>query len=612
MEELGAVARIANLDVALARALSELGWTTTKLAAISDVEDEVVDGVLLAVEEKMEEKFDANELRRLMEASEAAAQSLWASSSGCDDSDLAMQSRLSHTRLKLDAIRSERIEAINRSIQRVGEAPRSTWPTKVDKRLAMVGDDEKLREGVEKSERDRWLERLRRLLREGAPVFDVSWDDDVGILARRMGKGRRANTLRKHVKVWERYISWLKPVFGVGWPVVPAHFAGYLEARASEPCGRTIPLSVFKTLVFMEHAAEVPRDRQVGQSLAVRNALEEVTMQLEAGGDNRRRQARLIPVSLIIAMERAVMNTDLETYIRGFAWYKLAKVWTCMRFHDTTGLDFGSARMDSSCWSADLRRTKTSGPGKKVAVLKVFITKEAFVEERRWLETGWFLWEQMAEETFTSQRDFFLPAPQVGLMRHQRRMASYAAASASTQALFAALTWRDTGVEEKMLVDGVGSLWTEHSERVTMRTWAGAAGVPESICKRMGRWTPTVDQAYDRSVKAQVMTAQEHTATYIRRNLGRTDPFDENAVLTEVCDRLNELGTGLPEVRRQLIRLESKADLPRSCVGRPDGWVARTQAGRRPKEWRALVARNSHRRKKGRSQIQRCAWETTW
>ena len=76
--------------------------------------------------------------------------------------------------------------------------------------------------------------------------------------------------------------------------VAPSQFAEYLEVRAAEPCGKSIPVSILKTLVFMENAAEIPKEEQVGQSLAVKNALEELVLQLESQSVPERRQARCL------------------------------------------------------------------------------------------------------------------------------------------------------------------------------------------------------------------------------------------------------------------------------------------------------------------------------
>lgn len=54
--------------------------------------------------------------------------------------------------------------------------------------------------------------------------------------------------------------------------------------------------------------------------------------------------------------------------------------------------------MQSFGISADLARTKTSGPAKKVKILKVFVSIRVFLKHAQWLATGWSLCEEMADE----------------------------------------------------------------------------------------------------------------------------------------------------------------------------------------------------------------------
>ena len=77
-----------------------------------------------------------------------------------------------------------------------------------------------------------------------------------------------------------------------------------------------------------------------------------------------------------------------------------------MRFHDTTGVEFGSMRFDGFALIANLTRTKTSGPGKRISVLKLIVSADVFIEERDWLETGWRIWEDLSEEAGCRGRDF--------------------------------------------------------------------------------------------------------------------------------------------------------------------------------------------------------------
>eukprot|EP00435_Cladocopium_sp_Y103_P022295 s1532_g5.t1 len=234
------------------------------------------------------------------------------------------------------------------------------------------------------------------------------------------------------------------------------------------------------------------------------------------------------------------MNNRLGRFVRGYAWYRLLKVWGAMRFHDTLGVDFSSIKVDEYGLQCTLKRTKTTGPGKRVSLVKVFVGFDAWLMEKNWLSEGWKLWKAMAAENMTQNRDYFMQLPRKGLETAQNRMASYSAASSMSQALFKVLEVPGSG--EHLLEAGSSTVWSEHSERVTLRTWAGAAGLPEDVCKRLGRWTPTVDQSYDRSVRMQVVAAQEFIADFLKRNMGRADPLDEEGVINEVCRKLRDRG----------------------------------------------------------------------
>ena len=54
-----------------------------------------------------------------------------------------------------------------------------------------------------------------------------------------------------------------------------------------------------------------------------------------------------------------------------------------------------------------LDRTKTSGPDKKVKVLPIFVSKEAWVQEKHWLLTGL----NFHEGELGFERDYLVPLP---------------------------------------------------------------------------------------------------------------------------------------------------------------------------------------------------------
>ena len=99
---------------------------------------------------------------------------------------------------------------------------------------------------------------------------------------------RGANTLRKHVKTWEKLSSWVRATFQHAWLEGAGEFAAYLESRADEPyyvVSRFLAAYSRLTFIFMENAGEV-----LNRDPAVRNVLEEVNVQLaeRSGGFTRR------------------------------------------------------------------------------------------------------------------------------------------------------------------------------------------------------------------------------------------------------------------------------------------------------------------------------------
>ena len=559
MEDLETFSGVLGLDQGLASVLKNLNWTTTRIATLVDAESLVVDWVISgAREQEPAQRLSREALVDMIHAAHTWAEMAWKVEGSTNGSELLVQSAISRAQRKMNEMREVRRQDVLAAVPRKGTAARTKWPTRLEKLKADAGCDIDLRERAEKKERDRWVASLRGILVEAkAPVTYGMEGESEALATRRFGKGRRAGTLRKHVKTWLRYRVWLRSTFQVEWPSEPFHFSSYLEARAAEPCGKSIPASLLKTLIFMEHAAEIVKSEQVSATPAVRNTLEEVKLELESVDSKPSRQAMHLPVALVMALEKAVMDLRFPRFLRGYAWFRLVKLWGCLRFNDTVGLDFGSITLESFGLQGDLKKTKTSGPGKKISVLKVFISDKAYVHECDWLETGWQLWKEMAVERDMSRRDFFLTHPAPGLESMTCRMASYAAASAMSHALASELLVYFENAELKLFAEGVSVCWTEHSERVTLRSWARVAGVPEDTCKRLGRWTPTVDQSYDRSVRTSILKAQSCISKFIRKNMGREDPFDECLIMQKISDVMEGFDFPMGAIQQQIEKLTS-------------------------------------------------------
>ena len=332
------------------------------------------------------------------------------------------------------------------------------WPVRAERLAGDAKCQGQQRQLKEAAARERWLQELQQLLSQAhLPAA-------AGGSSARAAKGRRAFTLEGHVRTWRRVADWVQTVFGCRWPSSD-QFVAYLVARAAEPCGRTVPTQCYKTLLFMEAAGEVAHEARISSHPAVLNTLEELKVSLSAEKLGPPKQALQLFVSQVCSMERLVLAEQMPRYVRAFAWFKLFKLWVCRhRGYACFFCCFGSKRFacalgsyqDQWCWQ------------------KVWLQQEG------WLDVGWQLWCDMALEINMGIKDFFLLKPGVGLQCCCQKMASYHDASAMSQALFQMLQVEGS----PLMLPELGVLWSEHSERATLRSWATSCKIREVVISK--------------------------------------------------------------------------------------------------------------------------------
>ncbi|CAJ1410855.1 unnamed protein product, partial [Effrenium voratum] len=229
-----------------------------------------------------------------------------------------------------------------------GKAPLARRPCRLSRLVGRAGDNMDLRDRAERSERTRWTVMLKRIIVESELPASEGWNADPdGTAWHRVGKGRRSTTLRKHVKTWRHVATWLYSTYNVPWPRTIEQFIEYVTHRVAEPCGKSIPTSLMKTLMFIEVAGEVPEKERLCKHPALQNTLEAVQ----------------IPVEIVMALERYVMTEGVPRYPRAYAWFRLVKLIALLGLRGV------------------LKRTKTTRAGKKVEVQHVFISVDAWLEE---------------------------------------------------------------------------------------------------------------------------------------------------------------------------------------------------------------------------------------
>ena len=362
MEDLSLCGALAGWTDPDLEVLAELGWTTTKLATLRGCNLKILDTVLTSAR-KRKESFcqEAGGLRDLISQCDKRSANIHRADAGKGSQDL-LEAHVEHQREKRRKVLHGLSELeVTERIKLVGTAKVFKWPTRLGKKLHLAGSDLALREMAEKSERDRWLAELRELMKKAQlPVVLRSTEES---LMMRIAKGRRPNTLRKHVKTWQKVGQWLEMTFGKPWPSTPSEFAEYIEAIVQEPCAKSAPEAAYKTLMFMEFAGEVEESALLHRSSAVRNAIEEAQMRLASSEIRPSRKALLLPLAVVMAMEDMVVADDRVPFSRAYAWYRLVKIWAGLRFDDTKGTPNRSMELRDSHLVGIIHKSKTSGPG---------------------------------------------------------------------------------------------------------------------------------------------------------------------------------------------------------------------------------------------------------
>ena len=112
------------------------------------------------------------------------------------------------------------------------------------------------RAAAETARRDRHIQDLAAMVQEaGLPLAaDAAAADDPQRVLRRVGAGRRAETLRVRVAVWKRARRWFLHAFHKPWPTSVADALSYAEAMVAEPCPPSRLVAFAGTLGFLESA----------------------------------------------------------------------------------------------------------------------------------------------------------------------------------------------------------------------------------------------------------------------------------------------------------------------------------------------------------------------
>jgi hypothetical protein len=288
---------------------------------------------------------------------------------------------------------------------------------------------------------------------------------------------------------------------------------GYLNARLSEGCPASFPGAFMAAVRWVEARSGLPSADCVGQSPLLKLCAERAIVVLGTSGETVRKAPR-VPLVVIAALENKVVSGDLLVGIRIFAWTRLIKIYGSLRSDDLQRLRPRDVNLVSSGLTGVLTQTKTSGAGRKVRSLPLFVPRCAYLVQERWLEVGYGLWRPVGDPG----RDFFLPrlcadyahfeevpagASEIAMLNKiviQRLRVPVL--SPPTEGEQATPIWKEGPycLVKAPMCDG----WTGHSERCTMPSLLASMGVPKAERDPLGRWSPSGSDDYVRTYRAVI------------------------------------------------------------------------------------------------------------
>ena len=274
-------------------------------------------------------------------------------------------------------------------------------------------------------------------------------------------------------------------------------------------------------LNLFETTAGVKAEDRIATNALV--TIADLERELGMGALRPRRKALHYTVSIVAAFEDQVCNVELPEYKRIYAWWKLVRVWECMRYDDILHVDPKMITEDRDSVFFPLTSTKTTGAGRRVEIIFACVSRKAALRHGDWLDVGWKLMEQVAGHI---ARDYLLPLPSSDFRGVRRGPARYHDALNMTMALL-----QEVECDGKKLLSSMAAMcWSEHGDRAQLVSWAACVGVQKTTLDALGRWRAGSSSEFIRTPKRLVIDAQNAVAKAIKEYEGTDDIFGEEVV----------------------------------------------------------------------------------
>ena len=387
------------------------------------------------------------------------------------------------------------------------ELARSVFKSRHKRAIRRDGADHK---EIEMLETKRWALTIAGLVKEAklpATMVAEQTSDPQSTWLRLCGN-RRPRTLRQTARTWIKVVEWLNLAFGESWPSSVSRIIDYLEERAQEGCGHTVPGSVLASLQLMESIGGVEKELRLGISPLLSNVVRNLTRQLGADAVPKR-TAPMYTVAMVIAAEILVVDEALGEVMRVLGFIYLVMIWAALRTDDVLWIDRSRFVLSEIGLRGVLIRSKTSGAGRRVRELPFFVVRTASLSGHDWLGIGMDLYLRISE--------FFpgvqcLCVPRKDFVGFTRRYLEAATLTGWMHWLILQLRVPKK-IREEWVVDpddpliepDLGTHWSGHSARHCLPSWAAAVGVDSDRRAFIGRWRAGVEVDHN----AYVLTARQ-------------------------------------------------------------------------------------------------------
>lgn len=395
--------------------------------------------------------------------------------------------------------------------------PSKRWRTsRVLRRTTVGGGGPDARATAEREEHRRWsLEAVKVLLEVDAPVIRGTdgKQRDESLLAN-LFSARRASTLRSRVRVYRRFLGWLRLRPSGSLFYTSSDVIAFLLTLEDAEAGMSVPRSVVYAVAFMEKHGGWPEDSRTCRDPLVLGTAETLEQTLSSR-TSARGEAIRYPVLVIISLELTVLDTKSLLVTRIVAGYMLLKIWACMRYDDTRAVDPEKVKDRGDYYMLPLARTKTSGSSGRIRQ-ESFLLKEASLSGEAWAPTFLRL-ISTGEAGFA--RDYLLPLPAPGWGSVEPRIAEYADAAAMARSVLDGLrrpaSIKRGGIRQwvlgpsVLLPFGLADCFTEHSGRKCLPSLSSTLpGIDREDIDALGNWTRKRSRGYDAMIGAVVARVQ--------------------------------------------------------------------------------------------------------